>query len=111
MRISDWSSYVCSSDLALPGDKPPALELRVAARDVDPVAVAQEKGADTYAVMSGPLAAPRIVEREEGSRSGAYLALLATDVLCTRAAGEIGVASCRERVMQYDWISVVDGSL
>src|SRR3546814_4541167 len=79
MRISDWSSDVCSSDL-------------------------------------------------EGSRSGAYLALLATDVLRDRAAGavapaaprfenlkkggtsiaaqqglglEIGRASCRERVCQY----------
>ncbi|SNS92210.1 ABC transporter permease [Sphingopyxis indica] len=80
---------------ALPGDKPPALELRVAARDVDPVAVAQEKGADTYAVMSGPLAAPRIVEREEGSRSGAYLALLATDVLRDRAAGAVAPAAPR----------------
>lgn len=80
---------------ALPGDKPPALELRIAARDVDPVAVAQEKGADTYAVMSGPLAAPRIVEREAGSRSGAYLALLATDVLRDRAAGAVAPAAPR----------------
>src|SRR3546814_675741 len=45
--------------------------------------------------MSGPLAAPRIVEREEGSRSGAYLALLATDVLRDRAAGAVAPAAPR----------------
>src|SRR3546814_16208792 len=72
---------------SLPGNKPATLELRVATANDDPVAVAQEKGSDTYAVMSGPLAAPHIVERDEDSRSGAYLALLATDVLRDRAAG------------------------
>lgn len=80
---------------ALPGDRPAALELRIAAANTDPVAVAQEKGRDTYAVMSGSLAAPRIVEREAGSRSGRYLALLATEVLRSRAAGAIAPAAPR----------------
>ncbi|PAL21556.1 ABC transporter permease [Sphingopyxis sp. GW247-27LB] len=80
---------------ALPGDRPAALELRIAAANTDPVAVAQEKGRDTYAVMSGSLAAPRIVEREAGSRSGRYLALLATEVLRNRAAGAIAPAAPR----------------
>jgi ABC-2 type transport system permease protein len=81
---------------ALPGDKPAALELRVAGPGAgDPVAIAQEKGSDTYAVMSGPLAAPRIVEREEGSRSGRYLALLATEVLRDRAAASTPAAAPR----------------
>jgi len=79
----------------MPGDKPPTLELRVAAPETDPVAIAQEKGSDTYAVMSGPLAAPRIVEREAGSRAGRYLALLATDVLRDRAAGRVAPAAPR----------------
>ncbi|MGV1684875.1 ABC transporter permease [Sphingopyxis sp. NJF-3] len=80
---------------ALPGDRPATLELRIAAANVDPVAIAQEKGRDTYAVMSGPLAAPRIVEREADSRSGRYLALLATEVLRSRAAGAIAPAAPR----------------
>lgn len=70
------------------GRPPAALELRVAGAAIaDPVAIAREKGSDTYAVLSGPLAAPRIVEREPGSSAGRYLALLASEVLRTRAAG------------------------
>lgn len=68
--------------------RPAPLELRIAGDEpVDPVAIAREPGADTYAVLSGPLSAPRIVEREEGSSSGRYLARLASDVLRDRAAG------------------------
>lgn len=68
--------------------EPAALDIRIASpANSDPVAIAREKGSDTYAVMSGPLAAPRIVEREKGSSAGRYLALLAGDVLRARAAG------------------------
>jgi ABC-2 type transport system permease protein len=68
--------------------QPAALVLRFADdAATDPLVIAREKGSDTYAVMSGPLAAPRIVEREAGSGSGRYLALLASDVLRDRAAG------------------------
>jgi ABC-2 type transport system permease protein len=69
--------------------EPALLELRVATPAADPVAVAKEKGSDTYAVMSGPLAAPRIVEREKDSSSGRYLVLLAGEVLRSRAAGDL----------------------
>ena len=69
--------------------EPALLELRVATPAADPVAIAKEKGRDTYAVMSGPLAAPRIVEREKDSSSGRYLALLASDVQRARAAGPL----------------------
>lgn len=69
---------------------PPLLELRVAGpAPADPIAIAHEKGSDTYAVMSGPLAAPRIVEREPGGSTGRYLALLASDILRDRAAGRV----------------------
>lgn len=76
---------------ALPGRAQPAtLEIREAGPATpDARAIANEKGADTYAVMSGPLAAPRIVEREADSRAGHYLALLASDVLRDRAAGAV----------------------
>ncbi len=77
---------------ALPGGRPATLELRVAASGIDPVKIAQEKGRDTYAVMSGPLASPRIVEREANSGAGRYLALLATEVLRTRASAAIAPA-------------------
>ncbi len=68
--------------------EPAPLDIRIASpANGDPVAIAREKGSDTYAVMSGPLTAPRIVEREKGSGAGRYLALLAGDVLRARAAG------------------------
>ncbi|MGN6691949.1 MAG: ABC transporter permease [Sphingopyxis sp.] len=70
--------------------EPAKLTLRIAGPDAaDSVAIAKEKGSDTYAVMSGPLAAPRIVERERNSESGRYLALLAGDVVRARAAGPL----------------------
>lgn len=70
--------------------EPALLDIRVASPvDADPVKIAREKGSDTYAVMSGPLAAPRIVEREKDSSSGRYLALLASDVQRARAAGPL----------------------
>lgn len=76
---------------ALPGrDRPMTLTFRLAGPGApDPIAIAREKGSDTYAVMSGPLTAPRIVEREAGNSSGRYLALLASDVLRDRAAGAV----------------------
>lgn len=70
--------------------EPALLELRVASpAQADPIAIAGEKGSDTYAVMSGDLAAPRIVEREKDSGSGRYLALLAGEVQRARAAGPL----------------------
>ncbi|MGV7122879.1 ABC transporter permease [Sphingopyxis sp. 550A] len=63
------------------------LEVRLASAALDPVAVAREKGSDTYAVMSGPLTAPHIVEREAGSSAGRYLALIAGEVVRGRVAG------------------------
>lgn len=72
------------------GREPAVLEIRIAGgSNADPVAITREKGSDTYAVMSGALTAPRIVEREKDSHSGRYLALLAGDVLRARAAGPL----------------------
>ncbi|MDO9368885.1 MAG: ABC transporter permease [Sphingopyxis sp.] len=66
------------------------LDIRMAGpANADPVAIAREKGSDTYAVMSGNLGAPRIVEREKDSGSGRYLALLAGEVQRMRAAGPL----------------------
>ena len=72
------------------GREPAELDIRVAGpANADPVAIAREKGSDTYAVMSGPLAAPHIVEREQDSGSGRYLTSLAGDVLRERASGPL----------------------
>ncbi len=67
----------------------PVLEIRIAATAADPVTIAREKGSDTYAVLSGPLTAPRIVEREKDSNAGRYLALLADDVQRAKATGPL----------------------
>lgn len=67
-----------------------ALDIRIAGpANADAIAIAREKGSDTYAVMSGNLGAPHIVEREKDSSSGRYLALLAGEVQRARAAGPL----------------------
>lgn len=75
--------------------EPATLVVRIATPATDPVAITKEKGSDTYAVMSGPLAAPRIVEREPESASGRYLSLLAGEVIRARAAGDLPAVAPR----------------
>lgn len=76
--------------------EPATLVVRIAGPTApDPIAIAKEKGSDTYAVMSGPLVAPRIVEREKDSGSGRYVALLAGEVLRARAAGDLPAVAPR----------------
>src|SRR3546814_20472295 len=92
MRISDWSSDVCSSDLR--------------GRWTGPV---EALGAD-------PAPAPLIVD----ALFGVGLSRPLADHLATRlrrfagrrvlAVDEIGRGSCRERVCQYVSISVVSGT-
>src|SRR3546814_15692690 len=103
MRISDWSSDVCSSDL-IEGPRsqlPPrggVLHRRIGtARGPDTGA----GGAESLAAAAQPhprggLPARRRPRPEQGQRG---------------AAGEIGRASCRERVCQYVKISVVAETL
>src|SRR3546814_2613461 len=71
MRISDWSSDVCSSDLAPAAFRPEP-------RAVEPAAVDQDR-----------------------RLSGGLQVLSAILALRYRPRGEIGRASCRERVCQY----------
>src|SRR3546814_8186868 len=104
MRISDWSSDVCSSDLLFPGKyhvlggrlsalegvRPQDLSIdalvnRVAAGGVDEVVLAMN------ATLEGQTTAHYLAERLEG-----YPVRLAQ-----LAHGQIGRASCRERVCQY----------
>src|SRR3546814_13144532 len=92
MRISDWSSDVCSSDLLQPLSSLDALA-------VDPH-------------LAGPqqLLQPAMTERGEMPLEPAVEAQPGL-VLGDCDGHEIGRASCRERVCQYVSISVVAGSL
>src|SRR3546814_7308730 len=77
MRISDWSSDVCSSDLTIESREPVFMELRRVAI-VSPIRTAV------------------------GKFDGALAPLTAGDLgAAVIRALEIGRASCRERVCQY----------
>src|SRR3546814_12031092 len=100
MRISDWSSDVCSSDLMTrAGD----------------VRLASELGVDAIGfVFAGD--GPRRVHAQQARLMRNALAPL-VDVVALfmdnrvdEVREEIGRASCRERVGQYVSISVVHGS-
>lgn len=85
----------------------PILDVRIAGpANPDPVAIAREKGSDTFAVLSGALAAPRIVERERDSKAGRYLALLADEVQRTRAAGPLPKIAPRFEVLASGGTSI-----
>src|SRR3546814_15422212 len=92
MRISDWSSDVCSSDLACRLDR---AVLRPAARG-------RRRGAAADRRQGG---AARQVREAVGRRAAGG------DLGDRRCRDEIGRASCRERGCQYVWISVVDVSV
>src|SRR3546814_1937769 len=77
MRISDWSSDVCSSDLSAPG-KGPKIDIAL-----DPLE------GTTITAKAGPNALAVLAIAEKGGL------LNAPDVY------KIGRASCRERVCQY----------
>src|SRR3546814_15104600 len=112
MRISDWSSDVCSSDLPLnamePGQPMPADALTI---DFEAEATGAAPSGFSSAVNKGRPGAWR-VERVVGAPSGTN-AVVQTDADRTnsrfpvlvyndfQAADEIGRASCRERVFQY----------
>src|SRR3546814_1024364 len=96
MRISDWSSDVCSSDLAdLPG------------RGFRDRAVVGAVGAEVVVLDLDPVLVGEGVEQGLGLRDvgrgvddDAALGLAGLDRLRV-AVGKIGRASCRERVGQY----------
>ncbi|MHA4839178.1 ABC transporter permease [Sphingopyxis sp. MSC1_008] len=89
------------------GEAPPPLEYRIAGPDAPaPLAITREKGTDTYAVMSGPLESPHIVERNAEGSSGRYLNLLANQVLRDRAAGDVAPAKPRFESIQRGGTSI-----
>src|SRR3546814_10985321 len=92
MRISDWSSDVCSSDLHAEGLRTTAYHSTIkGARDF-----AEEMQSRGYRVD--------VVDSKAGRDHNSM-------VLDKYGNGEIGRASCRERVCQYGYISVVAVSI
>src|SRR3546814_14102833 len=101
MRISDWSSDVCSSDLSVGEAAEGLARLRHLARRErrDRIGEAGQRRGDA----ADPLRVAGVAHAQGKSCSR-------SDRIC--AVGiEIGRASCRERVCQYVEISVVAGAL
>src|SRR3546814_10029091 len=92
MRISDWSSDVCSSDLL---GLRTSLRARPAAQVLEdfPCRVAPRQAGDATAGMGARTA-------QVQARQGAAVVALAQQRPCAEQL-EIGRASCRERVCQY----------
>src|SRR3546814_14870891 len=90
MRISDWSSDVCSSDLTTTVDRIVTLD------------------GDLGGAVAGQSVTLTLSDEVDCSRGDV---IAAADAPPEAAAQQIGRASCRERVCQYVWISGVAGSL
>src|SRR3546814_13133317 len=107
MRISDWSSDVCSSDLAiLFADQRRIVELLA-------LGIAPQLGADVLVQPLGERLGKAVGDRfQEDTRIivmiGAEAGQMRLDPVPGghREAAEIGRASCRERECQYVYISV-----
>src|SRR3546814_9985964 len=95
LRISDWSSDVCSSDLLLRGRLGPHAEVDILEQFVEAL------GAHGFTVNESATLFHSLGMLTLGAASGAI----------GLNASEIGRASCRERVCQYVSISVVAVSL
>src|SRR3546814_14254658 len=98
MRISDWSSDVCSSDLI--GRREVADQLRTQQKRAD-----QRQGAVIVGVCI--LIAVAIIGFAAFKPIKEWWDLRAFNDIDMSGIGEIGRASCRERVCQYVSISVV----
>src|SRR3546814_15127789 len=104
MRISDWSSDVCSSDL-----RPVQRDLRHArkADTFDRVELWQDRGLDQLGAIEAVEELPvRLLQLAVGQAQGLgpllHLALEILRVLPHRRDhAEMGRASCRERVCEY----------
>src|SRR3546814_14044070 len=109
MRISDWSSDVCSSDLAVLADvstqRIPVQRAAVVDFDIAATLFAQH----CQGVLRQNAAIPqRTLAAGVGAAFGRQLAGSPIGVIAGGFHGtEIGRASCRERVCQYVEISVV----
>src|SRR3546814_15854584 len=108
MRISDWSSDVCSSDLSLLPLASESIIVRapspIAARELNIVDVASI-GESRTSTIPDPSTGSSTVTSGTESKVGRAASSL------PGPAEKIGRASCRERVCQYVYLSVVAVSL
>src|SRR3546814_14802382 len=98
MRISDWSSDVCSSDLAAR-----AARDRATAQARAPVASAQKAANDLTRYQALQKLDPAAVAGQQLDQARAQARTTAAEAAAANQAieGEIGRASCRERGCQY----------
>src|SRR3546814_9475490 len=97
MRMSDWSSDVCSSDLLVLRD----VVFETGRADLKPGAAERLRPLASY-LQANPNVRVRIDGHTDAQGSDAYnQALSDRRAASVRAALEIGRASCRERVCQY----------
>src|SRR3546814_18643226 len=115
MRISDWSSDVCSSDLLSFGQVVAQVlaQRGLVGAVVEHVVGDLEGVAQREAVVVQPCLHRRIgagQQRAQPGGRGEQHRGLAFDHAQVGGFVQIGRASCRERVCQYVYISVVAGS-
>src|SRR3546814_15233001 len=112
MRISDWSSDVCSSDLPAIGTEPfEGAEPRLvghARRSFDPITeidIGKAGAGGALDMIENDIGAQPFAERvlrvEEAVDHRQSVALPVGEAATDKAAAEIGRASCRERGGQY----------
>src|SRR3546814_12805296 len=112
MRISDWSSDVCSSDLILSIGVSHGVQYvnawryEVAVNGLD----SREASIATFRQLFIP-GTVAILTDVIGFATLAFIKIDIVRAMALNAAMEIGRASCRERVCQYKYISVGGESL
>src|SRR3546814_20702530 len=109
MRISDWSSDVCSSDLFAVPSFAPSSVFFVCLKDL--LGVSVQHGLTTFEALLRLGGPGRAIEIQLADLGQPALQLLQVDVVLfelgigevagVHLLGEIGRASCRERVCQY----------
>src|SRR3546814_18154600 len=113
MRISDWSSDVCSSDLASPANANTVIQSQMVSTAHS---LRHRRRGDTAFSSMQPLSVRDVAEARGGgssafrtpaSRSTGQLRLAPRDFRY-REGSEIGRESCRTRVRKYGTISGVD---
>src|SRR3546814_16114560 len=112
MRISDRSSDVCSSDLKMRHDQPdkadrPGYRDRAADADADP----KQQPKPHRAKPDAERARAVLAKRQRIERAAVPQQKCCPNGDARPRDPEIGRASCRERVCQYAWFSVVAGPL
>src|SRR3546814_8750618 len=115
MRISDWSSDVCSSDLTPPQDVRVVIlgqdpyhgpgQARGLCLSVQPGVRVPPSLVNIYKEMQADLGIPPARHGYLGHRAEQGVLLL--NNCLTVEAGKVGRASCRERVWKYELISGV----